>query len=59
MESNMNTCHWMNGAGLPVFMKTGNPSANRRDSGWPAIDGFSRAEAQPGQAGRLQAELCS
>ena len=29
-ESNMNTCHWMNGAGLPVFMKTGNPSAKSR-----------------------------
>ena len=24
-ESNMSTCHWKNGAGLPVFMKTGNP----------------------------------
>ena len=29
-ESNMSTCHWMNGAGLPVFMKTGNPSAKSR-----------------------------
>ncbi len=27
MESNMNTCHWMNEFGLPVFMKTGNRSA--------------------------------
>ena len=26
-ESNMSTCHWKTGAGLPVFMKTGNPSA--------------------------------
>src|SRR5215472_1252954 len=29
-DRNMSTSHWRNGAGLPVFMKTGNRSAKSR-----------------------------
>ena len=56
--STMGTSAWKSAARLPVFSKPAIDPPDRDSSGSLAIEHLSRAEAQPGPPGRLQAGLC-